>query len=175
FANKRATHILEFDGFNRTVDEFYSSIESQKLESRLSEREQQAERKPHAAKDEHAKRLGALQHVQGLHIRKAQAIEANTHRVEEASAAVNGLIGQGMDWVDIGKLIQNEQGRSNVVAQMVKLPLKLEENTVTLLLDEATFEQDEDEGYGSDRTDSDLDSEDDDTFSKKAKSQPAEK
>jgi len=29
FENKPGTHILEFDGFNRTVDEFYSSIEKQ--------------------------------------------------------------------------------------------------------------------------------------------------
>ena len=160
FETRSATHILELDGFNKAVDEFYSSIESQKLESRLDEREQQAEKRLQSAKDEHAKRLGALQHVQELHIRKAQAIEANTHRVEEASAAVNGLIGQGMDWVDIGKLIENEQKRGNAVAQLVKLPLKLEENTVTLLLDEPSFEpEDEDEGYESDRTEDDYDSE----------------
>ena len=169
FEKRQATHILEIDGFNKTVDEFYSSIESQKLESRLEEREQQAEKRLQSAKDEHAKRLGALQHVQELHIRKAQAIEANTHRVEEAIAAVNGLIGQGMDWVDIGKLIENEQKRGNAVAQLVKLPLKLEENTVTLLLDEPSFEpEDEDEGYESDRTDDDYESEEDDAAKKKA-------
>ena len=120
FANKPAVYILEFDGFNRTVDEFYSSIESQKLESRLTEREETAKRKLEATKDEHKKRLAGLQHVQEMHVRKAQTIEANTHRVEEACAAVNGLIAQGMDWVDIGKLIENEQTRSNIVAQMVK-------------------------------------------------------
>ncbi|OQV11357.1 hypothetical protein CLAIMM_15203, partial [Cladophialophora immunda] len=149
FQNKPGVHILEFDGFNRTVDEFYSSIESQKLESRLTEREEIAKRKLQVAKDEHEKRLAGLQQVQELHVRKAQAIEANIHRVEEACAAVNGLIAQGMDWIDIGKLIENEQKRGNVVAQMVKLPLKLEENTVTLLLDEPSF----DEGYESDEED----------------------
>ncbi|ETI20605.1 hypothetical protein G647_08643 [Cladophialophora carrionii CBS 160.54] len=149
FENKPALHILEFDGFNRTVDEFYSSIESQKLESRLTEREEAARRKLEATRTEHEKRLAGLQQVQDVHVRKAQAIEANTHRVEEACAAVNGLIAQGMDWVDIGKLIENEQKRGNVVAQMVKLPLKLEENTVTLLLDEPSF----DEGYESDEQD----------------------
>ncbi len=175
FDKRRATHILELDGFNKTVDEFYSSIESQKLESRLEEREQQAEKRLQSAKDEHAKRLGALQHVQELHIRNAEAIEANTHRVEEAIAAVNGLIGQGMDWVDIGKLIENEQKRGNAVAQMVKLPLKLEENTVTVLLEEPSFEpEDEDEGYGSDRTEDEYDSEQEDVVSRK-ENEPAEK
>ncbi|KAI1612948.1 translation factor [Exophiala viscosa] len=143
--NKVGVRLLEFDGFNRTVDEFYSSIESQKLESRLTEREEKAREKLQHAKNEHEKRIGALQHVQELHVRKAQAIEANTHRVEEACAAVNGLIGQGMDWVDMGKLIENEQQRGNVVAQLIKLPLKLEENTVTLLLDEPGLDDDNEE------------------------------
>ncbi|KAJ9603177.1 hypothetical protein H2200_012472 [Cladophialophora chaetospira] len=162
FEKKPGTFILEFDGFNRTVDEFYSSIESQKLESRLSEREQTARRKFQATKEEHEKRLTGLQTVQELHVRKAQAIEANTHRVEEAAAAVNGLIAQGMDWVDIGKLIENEQKRGNVVAQMVKLPLKLEENTVTLWLDEPGFDDDsesDEEDETDDEAGSDAESE----------------
>lgn len=160
FENRPGIRILEFDGFNRTVDEFYSSIESQRLESRLTEREQAAKKKLKSAKEEQEKRIGALKQVQELHVRKAQAIEANTHRVEEACAAVNGLIGQGMDWVDIGKLIENEQKRGNVVAQMIKLPLKLEENTVTLLLDEPGFEE-EDEEDEADETDEDQESDDD--------------
>jgi len=162
FENKRDIYILEFDGFNRAVDEFYSSIESQRLESRLTEREEAAKRKLQTAKDEHEKRLGALQQAQEIHIRKAQAIEANTHRVEEACAAVNGLVGQGMDWVDIGKLIENEQHRGNVVAQMIKLPLKLEENTVTLLLDEPGAEEEDEDGNSEaeDRTDDEVESED---------------
>lgn len=42
FEGKSDIYILEFDGFNKTVDEFYSSIESQKLGSRLTEREEVA-------------------------------------------------------------------------------------------------------------------------------------
>jgi predicted ribosome quality control (RQC) complex YloA/Tae2 family protein len=145
FEGKPNTYILEFDGFNKTVDEFYSSIESQKLESKLTEREEAAKRKLENARQDHEKRVGALQQVQELHIRKAQAIEANTHRVEEAIVAVNGLIAQGMDWMDIGKLIENEQSRLNAVAQMIKLPLKLYENTVTLLLDELSSENESDD------------------------------
>ena len=175
FEDASGIRIVELDTFNKTVDEFYSSVESQRLESKLTEREETAKKRLQSAKDEHEKRLGALQQVQELHIRKAQAIEANTHRVEEACAAVNGLVGQGMDWVDIGKLIANEQGRGNVVAQLVKLPLKLEENTVTLLLDEQE-DEDEDEGYKSeedDQTDSEYDS--DDGASVKPAAAPAEK
>ena len=157
FEGKTGVSILEFDGFDKTVDEFYSSIESQKLESRLTEREENAKRKLETAKQEHEKRLGALQQLQELHVRKAQAIETNTHRVREATAAVNGLIGQGMDWMDIGKLIENEKPRQNAVALMIKLPLKLHENTVTLLLDEPPFGDEDEDSY--DTSDSDLSNE----------------
>jgi predicted ribosome quality control (RQC) complex YloA/Tae2 family protein len=166
FEDKADTHILEFEGFNKTVDEFYSSLESQKLESRLTEREEKARRKIEEAKLEHQKRVGALQQVQEMHIRKAQAIEANTHRVEEATAAVNGLIGQGMDWMDIAKLIEGEQGRGNAVAEMVKLPLKLYENTVTLLLDEPGADIESEDEDDADITDEDVSDSDDDARNK---------
>ena len=166
FEDKPDIHILEFDGFNKTVDEFYSSLESQKLESRLTEREEKARRKIEEAKSEHEKRVGALQQVQEMHIRKAQAIEANTHRVEEATAAINGLIGQGMDWMDIGKLIEGEQGRGNAVAEMVKLPLKLYENTVTLLLDEPGVDVESEDEEEPDMTDEDVSDSDDDVRNK---------
>ncbi|MCJ1397641.1 hypothetical protein MMC11_000837 [Xylographa trunciseda] len=153
------TKIIEFDGFNKTVDEFFSSIEAQKLESRLTEREEQAKKKLASARQDHQKRVGGLQQVQELNVRKAQAIEANLQRVQEAIAAVNGLIAQGMDWVEIARLIEMEQARRNPVAEMIKLPLKLYENTATLLLSEVTFDDEDD--FEGDETGSEVsDSED---------------
>ena len=146
--------ILEYNGFNKTVDQFFSSIESQKLESRLTEREDHAKRKLENARQDHEKRLGGLQQVQEMNVRKAQAIEGNLQKVQEAIAAVNGLLAQGMDWMDVARLIEMEQEKHNVVAEMIKLPLKLYENSVTLLLAEATYEEDDD--YSGEETCSDV-------------------
>tara|TARA_R110002003_G_scaffold391_5_gene19465 strand:+ start:6454 stop:9567 length:3114 start_codon:yes stop_codon:yes gene_type:complete len=169
------TTFLEFDGFNKAVDEFFSSIEGQKLESRLTEREQQAKKKLEKARKEHEERIGGLQQVQELNFRKAEAILANVHRVAEATEAVNGLIRQGMDWGDIGRLIEREQGQGNAVAEMIKLPLKLHENTITLLLDETSFGQAEEENDEGNETSSvSEDSEDDDDAPKK-KAAPVKK
>ncbi|KAJ4303417.1 hypothetical protein N0V90_002310 [Kalmusia sp. IMI 367209] len=161
---------LEFDGFNKTVDEFFSSIEGQKLESKLHERELHARKKLDQARKEHESRIGGLQQTQELNFRKAEAILANIHRVEEAIAAVNGLIGQGMDWGEIARLIEREQEQDNPVAQLIRLPLKLHENTVTLLLEESNedqVEQDEDEGYDSSSVASETDDEDESPQEKK--------
>ncbi|PGH36529.1 tRNA threonylcarbamoyladenosine biosynthesis protein [[Emmonsia] crescens] len=163
FENVPGTTILKFDTFNKAVDEYFSSVESQKLESRLTEREETAKKKLDAAQKDQEKRVGVLKEVQELHIRKAQAIEANLLRVEEAMNAVNGLIAQGMDWVEIARLIEMEQSRQNPVAKVIKLPLKLYENTVTLLLGEPTEDEEpmdeSDEGEDEESSDEDEDSE----------------
>ncbi|PHH69750.1 hypothetical protein CDD82_7539 [Ophiocordyceps australis] len=137
--------ILEFTGYNQTVDKFFSSLEGQKLESRLTEREATAKRKIEAVRQDQAKRIQGLQEAQTLNYRKAAAIETNLERVQEAMDAVNGLLSQGMDWVDIGKLIEREKRRQNAVAQVIALPLKLSENVITLKLAEEEFEDEGEE------------------------------
>ncbi|KAG8629016.1 hypothetical protein KVT40_002881 [Elsinoe batatas] len=172
FEDKSDLTVLEFEGFNKTVDEFFSSIEGQKLESRLQEREDAAKRKLQNARDEHERRIGGLQQVQELNITKAQAIEANVDRVEEARAAVNGLIAQGMDWEDIGQLIEMEQSRQNAVALTIKLPLKLQENTATLLLAGYGVDEDDDEEMADESASEASNSEDE---SKQPTKAPADK
>ncbi|KAI1818531.1 hypothetical protein GGS20DRAFT_190665 [Poronia punctata] len=149
--------VVTFESFGKTVDDFFSSIEGQKLESRLTEREAAAKRKLEAAKADQEKRIEGLKAVQTLNVRKASAIEANVERVQEAMDAVNGLIHQGMDWEDIGKLIERERYRGNPVASIIALPLKLHENTITVLLGEAEEPEDEeeDEAYETDSSESD--------------------
>ncbi|KAI1466573.1 uncharacterized protein F4812DRAFT_84259 [Daldinia caldariorum] len=154
FADNPAYTALTFENFNMMVDEFFSSVEGQKLASKLSEREAAAKRKLDATKADHDKRIEGLQAVQQLNVRKASAIEANVERVQEAMDAVNGLIQQGMDWEDIGKLVDRERKRGNPVASIIVPPLKLHENTITILLGEAEEEEEEDEDYGASDTDS---------------------
>jgi predicted ribosome quality control (RQC) complex YloA/Tae2 family protein len=151
-----AIEVLEFQGYNETVDEFFSSLEGQRLESKLSEREATAKRKLEAAKNEQNKRIEGLQEAQTLNFRKAAAIEANVERVQEAMDAVNGLLSQGMDWVDVGKLVEREKKRHNPVAEIIKLPLNLAENLITLELAEEEFEPEEDDPYETDDDDSAL-------------------
>jgi predicted ribosome quality control (RQC) complex YloA/Tae2 family protein len=172
FEDDPTSIFMEHEGFNKTVDEFFSSIEGQKLESKLQEREIIAKQKIEAARQDQAKRLGGLQEIQDLNIRKAGALEVNIERVQESIDAVNGLISQGMDWVEIGKLIELEQKRNNPVASTIKLPLKLHENTITLLLSEEAPLGDEDSAY---ITDSDVsDSDDEEPQPKELKEKVAE-
>ncbi|RYP37563.1 hypothetical protein DL767_002871 [Monosporascus sp. MG133] len=155
FEEDPAYTVLTFDNYNKLVDEFFSSIEGQKLKSQLTEKEAAAKRKLEAVKADQAKRIEGLQSTQLFNIRKAEAIEANVERVQEAMDAINGLIDQGMDWEDIGKLVERERLNSNPVAAIIMLPLKLHENTITVLLGEAEEDEDEDDGDETDSTVSD--------------------
>ena len=172
FKDSTGSKALEFESFNETIDEFFSSIESQKLESRLSERKENAKRKLANARSEYEKRLDGLQQVQELNIQKAQAIEVNVQRVQEAISAVNSLLAQGMDWQNVARLIKVEKERHNVVAEIIKLPLKLYENTITLSLAEESFEDEAD--FEGDETASEVsDSEDEQNAASRPPKQPA--
>ncbi|TQN64478.1 Ribosome quality control complex subunit 2 [Colletotrichum shisoi] len=168
FANDPTVKVLEFDGYHKTVDEFFSSLEGQKLESKLTEREAAARRKLDAARSDQEKRIEGLRGAQSINVQKATAIEANVERVQEAMDAVNGLLQQGMDWVDISKLIEREQKRRNPVAEIIKLPLNLAENKITLLLGEEEDIEDDESNY---ETDSDAsDSEDEEGYHEQKRS-----
>jgi predicted ribosome quality control (RQC) complex YloA/Tae2 family protein len=164
--------VLTFDGFNKTVDEFFSSLEGQRLESRLSEREAAARRKLDAARQDQAKRLEGLQEAQQLNERKAAAIQANVERVQEAMDAVNGLLQQGMDWVDINKLVAREQKLGNPVAQLIKLPMDLENNIITLTIGEEEEEEEEEIDDFDYDTDSDAGADEEEEDKPKATSAP---
>lgn len=152
FEKDDAYTILTFENYNKTVDEFFSSIEGQKLESRLNDKEAAAKRKLEAVREIQEQKVEGLKQAQMLNMRKAGALEANVDRVQEAMDAVNGLIAQGMDWVTVGKLIEREQKRRNPVAQIIKLPLNLEQDSMTLLLAE---EEEEDLDEDSEHTSED--------------------
>ncbi|KAF3928345.1 hypothetical protein AA313_de0210388 [Arthrobotrys entomopaga] len=149
FKDKPNIHTIPIQSYNKTVDSFFSSIESQKLEQRTAEKKALAARRLANARNEHQSKIASLQQKQELHIRKAQAIEANVERVEEVIDAVNGLIAQGMDWTEIKNLIEREKKSGNGVAEMI-VDVKFMENIVVIkLYEEEEEEDDEDDESGS--------------------------
>ncbi|KAF3906087.1 hypothetical protein ABW21_db0208317 [Orbilia brochopaga] len=119
FTDKANVHTIPIPSYNKTVDSFFSSIESQKMEQRTAEKKAQAAKRLANARNEHRSKIESLHQAQELHVRKAQAIEANISRVEEVIDAVNGLVAQGMDWGEIRSLIDRERKGGNVVAEMI--------------------------------------------------------
>lgn len=156
FQENNEIAIIELNTFNGTVDQFFSSLEEQKLETRMSDRAATAQNRFDVAKRDQDKRITVLKESQVLKSRMAAAIEANIERVTEAIDSVNSLLSQGMDWIDIGKLIERETKRKNPIASTISLPLKLESNVITLMLFEADGDDKSLLSESSDESDSEL-------------------
>ncbi|QLL31725.1 hypothetical protein HG536_0B05910 [Torulaspora globosa] len=120
--------------YNKTLDTFFSTIESSKYALRIQQQEQLAKKKLEDARQENDRKIQALLDVQSSNEQKGHTIIANADLVEEAKFAVQGLVDQQMDWKTIEKLIKHEQRKGNKIALVIDLPLKLEENKINLLL-----------------------------------------
>lgn len=129
------TRVIHVPGdYNKTLDTFFSTIESSKYALRIQQQEQLAKKKLEDARQENDRKIQALLDVQSSNEQKGHTIIANADLVEEAKFAVQGLVDQQMDWKTIEKLIKNEQRKGNKIALVIDLPLKLEENKINLLL-----------------------------------------
>lgn len=147
--------IVEVQGeYNKTLDTFFSTIESSKYALRIQQQEQLAKKKLEDARLENQRKIQALVDVQSINERKGHVIIANADLVEEAKIAVQGLIDQQMDWQTIEKLIKNEQLKKNKIAMVIDLPLELKDNAINLLLPELSDSNDEDRNEGDSDSDS---------------------
>ena len=70
------------------MDEFFSSLESQKLELRALQQEREALKKLENVKKDHTQRLLALEKTQEIDKQKAELITRNQELVDKAILAV---------------------------------------------------------------------------------------
>ncbi|CAI5191996.1 ANM_HP_G0245990.mRNA.1.CDS.1 [Saccharomyces cerevisiae] len=167
--------IIEVEGpYNRTLDKFFSTIESSKYALRIQNQESQAQKKIDDARAENDRKIQALLDVQELNERKGHLIIENAPLIEEVKLAVQGLIDQQMDWNTIEKLIKSEQKKGNRIAQLLNLPLNLKQNKISVKLDlsskELNTSSDEDNESEGNTTDSSSDSDSEDMESSKERS-----
>merc|ERR1712142_61461 len=124
---------LEFATFSQAVDEFFSKIESQKIDTKALQQEKSALKKLENVKADHAKRLQVLRETQEGDREKGDLIELNVDLVEMALSAVRSLIANQVDWEAIRRLVGEAAAAGDPVASRIK-GLKLETNSFVLLL-----------------------------------------
>ncbi|GBB97847.1 hypothetical protein RclHR1_03090005 [Rhizophagus clarus] len=151
FEQHKSKSYKEFDSFDLAVDEYYSSIESQKLTLKQRNQEKSALKKLEAIKKEQYSRVENLQNSQLSNIRKARLIENNVDMVDQAILIIRNAIASSMDWKDLENLVLEEKKKGTPIAEII-VGFKLEINQITLLLRE--YEKDEAAFYDSTDTDS---------------------
>ncbi len=123
----------EFPTFDSAVDEFFSAIESQKLELKTRRQEEAALKKLDAVHREQQNRVQSLMDQQLTNVRKAQLIELNLNLVDAAITIIRNAVASQMDWQDLNDLVKEEKRRGNPIALIID-NLKLKTNQLTLIL-----------------------------------------
>lgn len=120
------------EGYNRTIDRFFSAIESTKHSLRIEQQKQHAQKRLDNARNEKNRQIEQLVNQQEANERKGEAILYHAEAVEACSEYVNEMLKKQMDWTDIENLIKFDAARKKSEALAIRLPLQLENNIIKL-------------------------------------------
>ncbi|XP_069806622.1 ribosome quality control complex subunit NEMF [Dendropsophus ebraccatus] len=124
---------VEFDTFDKAVDEFYSKLEGQKIDLKALQQEKQALKKLENVRKDHEQRLESLSLAQEIDKAKGELIEMNLDIVDRAVQVVRSALANQIDWTEIGVIVKEAQAQGDPVALAIK-DLKLQTNHITMLL-----------------------------------------
>ncbi|XP_067895012.1 ribosome quality control complex subunit NEMF-like isoform X2 [Heterodontus francisci] len=144
FAQHANCSCIVFDSFDKAVDEFYSKLESQKIDLKALQQEKQALKKLENVRKDHEKRLDALQVNQEYDKMKGELIEINLSIVDKAIQVIRSALANQIDWTEIGSIVKEAQEQEDLVACSIK-ELKLNTNHITMLLKNPYTTDDEDQ------------------------------
>lgn len=139
----------EFKTYDAAVDEFYSSMVSQKIDLKTYQQECEALKKLSNVKRDHEKRLEDLSKAQVLNKQRAELITRNQELINSVLVTMRSAIANQMSWEDIDELVKNAQETGDLVANRIK-QLKLETNHVALYLTDPYGDSDDEDDEDSD-------------------------
>ncbi|KAG7698882.1 hypothetical protein KL949_001851 [Ogataea haglerorum] len=146
------TRVEEVKGYNRTLDKFFSTLESSKAVLKIQQQQANAAKRLQTVKNEHMTKLQRLEEQQAVNYRKGELITLHSVQIEQCKQSIQALLDQQMDWTNIEKLVAMEQKRRNPIANMIKLPLNLAQNEITVLLPDVEEQSDSDSDSESEET-----------------------
>uniref|UniRef100_A0A3B4BG98 Ribosome quality control complex subunit NEMF n=1 Tax=Periophthalmus magnuspinnatus TaxID=409849 RepID=A0A3B4BG98_9GOBI len=133
FSQQRQSPHLEFESFDKAVDEFFSKMESQRIDMKALQQEKQALKKLENVKKDHEQRLEALHQAQEVDRVKGELVEMNLPMVDRALQVVRSALANQVDWTEIGAIVKEAQEAGDPVACAIK-ELKLQTNHITMML-----------------------------------------
>uniref|UniRef100_A0ACD5Y6R5 Uncharacterized protein n=2 Tax=Avena sativa TaxID=4498 RepID=A0ACD5Y6R5_AVESA len=134
----------EFQTFDDALDEFYSKIESQRVDQQQKAKEDSAVHRLNKIKLDQENRVHTLRKEADHCITMAELIEYNLEDVDAAITAVRVSLANGMSWEALTRMIKEERKAGNPVAGLID-KLSFEKNCISLLLSNNLDDMDEDE------------------------------
>ncbi|XP_047013492.1 ribosome quality control complex subunit NEMF isoform X4 [Ictalurus punctatus] len=133
FSQHSKSPYVEFESFDKAIDEFFSKMESQKIDMKALQQEKQAMKKLENVRKDHEQRLEALHQAQEVDRFKGELLEMNLPIVERAIQVVRSALANQVDWAEISLIVKEAQAAGDPVACAIK-ELKLQTNHITMLL-----------------------------------------
>ncbi|KAF9550895.1 hypothetical protein EC957_011442 [Mortierella hygrophila] len=159
FAQHESLTFKEYESFDAAVDEFFSAVESQRLEVKKRSQEDHAQKKLDSVRMEHLSRVRGLEEAQQMNVMRAELIEANLEMCDQAIMIIRNAVATGMDWKDLADLVEEEKKHGNPIALMIDT-LKLESNQVCVILSDPYEEEEEEDEEQEDDDQDDQEAED---------------
>ncbi|RAL38599.1 hypothetical protein DM860_002577 [Cuscuta australis] len=135
---------VKFDTFDAALDEFYTKIESQRVEQQIKAKESSAMQKLSNIRTDQEKRVLSLKNEVDRCVKMAELIEYNLEDVDAAILAVRVALAKGMSWEDLVSMVKEEKKSGNPIAGLID-KLHLERNCMNLLLSNNLDEMDDSE------------------------------
>ncbi|CAG0892741.1 unnamed protein product [Cyprideis torosa] len=136
---------VEFDNFDSAVDEFFSQIESQRLDQRALMQQKDALKKLTNVREDQERRINALREAQEVDFRRGELVDANTDLVEKALTVLRSAVGAQMSWEAIEATVREAQAAGDPVASAIK-SLNLPKNSFTMFLEDPYDDEEGREG-----------------------------
>ncbi|KAK3140016.1 hypothetical protein QOZ80_5AG0394140 [Eleusine coracana subsp. coracana] len=133
-----------FETFDAALDEFYSKIESQRVNQQQKAKEESAAQRLNKIKLDQENRVHTLRKEVDHCVKMAELIEYNLEDVDAAILAVRVSLANEMSWEALTRMIKEERKAGNPVAGLID-KLNFERNCITLLLSNNLDDMDEDE------------------------------
>ncbi|KAK2643714.1 hypothetical protein Ddye_018909 [Dipteronia dyeriana] len=140
----KSREFVKFETFDAALDEFYSKIESQRVEQQQKTKEGAAFHKLNKIRADQENRVHTLRKEVDRCVQMAELIEYNLEDVDAAILAVRVALANRMSWEDLARMVKEEKKSGNPVAGLID-KLFLEKNCMTLLLSNNLDEMDDDE------------------------------
>lgn len=133
----------EYENFNSAVDEFFSQMETQKIDMKALHEEKAALKKVEKIRTDQAARLKDLDKKQQVDTLKAELITYNIDKVEEAITTIRSALAAQMSWNEISELV--ERAKNDPIGSLIS-QLKFETNCITLKLENPFSDEGDDSG-----------------------------
>lgn len=162
YANLR---FIQFPDFDSAVDEYFSKVEGQKVEAQRIEHEQSFTKRVDKVREDNQKRVQTLVDAEDKARKMAVLLEQNAELVDTVIKVVNGYLARQIDWTELAELVKQEKKKGNPIASVIH-KLKLDQNSIVVLLYTPDDKFDDDDYLEEDEEDEEEEDDADDGYEK---------